>query len=268
VLQENVAQENVAQETNHNFTLLCTYRAKSTSTILYIVVDNLPNLNYFLFNPRYFLLNLYTFTSQIVTILIKVYYTKEIVMKHLLLVTLLLFTFTGCGEADKKTSKASKQQKDKLMLELKAKDEALQKARAETKILQNKILQAEQAQKEAFLKVAKQKEALDKRTATNNKLSPIGIHLEDHKITIDTNKTKQFFQNLGKRFEGKIEKLAKDIKKGFVDQKEAGVHIDESHINIDLNQSKHFLNLWSGKMQSFVKEFNSIAQEAQKQTNK
>lgn len=186
-------------------------------------------------------------------------------MYRLLWISFLLFSLNSCGETDQKEKELAKQQKNALLLKLKAKDEALQKSKQETQRLQKQLLDLAQMQKEAFLKQKQKQEAQGKSAEKENKLSKIGIHLDNNKITIDTNKTKQFFQNLGKQLEGKIGKFAQDIQEGIVHQKEAGVDIDNSHINIDLNQSKHFLNLWGSKMQNFAKEFDNMSKDVNTQ---
>jgi hypothetical protein len=163
-------------------------------------------------------------------------------------------------QKDKATIEA-KAQKDALLAELKAKDLALEKARKETQNAQAKLLAQEQEKKEAFLKEQRQKEKEIKQIAQNEKLSHVGINIDNNKITIDTDKTKDFFKKLGQNFEDKIKKVTQDIEKGIIDQKDAGVKIDHDTINIDLNKTKDFLELWGKKMQGFVKEFDTMAKE-------
>lgn len=194
-------------------------------------------------------------------------------MKHLLFTLLLLFSFSGCGEDEAKakldaklaqeTQNAldAKVQKDALLAELKAKDLALEKARKEAQVAQAKLLEQEQEKKDAFLKEQLQKEKKAKEVAQNKKLSNVGINIDNNKITIDTDKTKSFFENLGKTLETKITKLTKEIETGIIHQDDAGVHIDKNNINIDLNKTKDFLELWGKKMQSFVKDFDTMAKE-------
>ena len=194
-------------------------------------------------------------------------------MRYLLLTLLFIFSLSSCGEEETqkihemkaaqeaKAAVETKAQKDALLAELKAKDVALEKARKETQIAQTKLLAQEQAKKEAFLKEQRQKEKEVKQIAQNEKLSHVGINIDNNKITIDTDKTKAFFKKLGQNFEDKIKKITQDIEKGVIDQKDAGVKIDETHISIDLNKTKDFLELWGKKMQGFVKEFDSMAKE-------
>jgi len=188
-------------------------------------------------------------------------------MQNVLLTFLLLLSLSGCTDdkqqatQDTKIAQESKAEKDALLAELKAKDEALHKARLETKEAQEKLMAQEQAKKEAFLKENVQKEKEAKQTKQNEKLSKVGITIKENTITIDTNKTKDFFENIGKKLGDKLKKITEDIQKGILEEKDAGVKIDETHINIDLNKTKDFLETWGKKMQGFVKEFDTMAKE-------
>ena len=189
-------------------------------------------------------------------------------MRNLLLPTLfILFTLTACDEDKKQAqeqtaiAKAVKAENDVLLAKLKAKEDALQKARLEAKIAKEKLLAEEASKKEAFLKMQAQKEKQNRASQKNDKLSKVGISIENSTITIDTNKTKDFFQNLSKALGNKLKKITTDIEKGMIDQKDAGVKIDETHINIDLNKSKDFLETWGKKMQEYVKDFDAMAKE-------
>ena len=185
-------------------------------------------------------------------------------MQYLILSLVFIFSLSSCGE--KETQKVhntieAKIEKDALLAELKAKDLALEKSRKETQDAQAKLLAQEQARKEAFLQEEHKKEKEAKQVIQNKKLSHAGINIDNNKITIDTDKTKDFFKKLGQNVEDKIKKLTQNIKKGIIDQKDAGVKIDQDTINIDLNKTKGLLEVWGKKMQGFVKEFDTIAKE-------
>jgi len=155
----------------------------------------------------------------------------------------------------------AKSEKDALLAELKAKNIALEKVRKENQEAQAKLLVQEQAKKEAFLKTQLKKEQAKKEITQNKKLSKVGIHVENHTITIDTNKTKDFFKQLGENFGNKIKKITQELNKDVIDQKEVGIHIDENNINIDFNKTKVFLEKWGKKMQGFVREFDAMAKD-------
>ena len=199
-------------------------------------------------------------------------------MKHLLLTTLLLFGLNACGEDEKKLEQQSKQlqeaqaQKESLLAEMKAKDTALAKAREENKMAQEKLLVAEKAQKQALIETQKIKDEAQKHQENegikNTKLAPVGVEVDNHKITIDTQKTKDFFEQLSKTFEKKINKIAQDLEKGTLEEKDAGVKIDDTHINIDLNKTKEYLESWGKKMQDFVQAFDGIEKSMDTESDK
>jgi len=154
-------------------------------------------------------------------------------MRHILLTFFVLFSLTACESAEEKAkaqaehdAKIIKQAREDLMDELKAKEDA-----------------------------TKQADALK-----NAQLSQVGISVHEKEITINPDKAKDFFNNIGKKLEEKIHTLTKDLDKGMVADSNTGIIIDETKINIDLNKTQDFLNTWGEKMQSFVKEIDNIAE--------
>ncbi len=192
-------------------------------------------------------------------------------MRYFLLTLILLFIFSGCNTEsknhaqDKNTLQATQAEKEALLAELKAKDKALQKAREEAKAAKEKLLAEEKARKEAFITKQKEKKEALKQ---NEKLSKVGITVQNNTIIIDTNKTKNFFESVGKNLGEKLKKMTQDLEKGMLNDKNAGVDIDEKHINIDLNKTKDFLEAWGKKMQGFVKEFDDMAKEMDIETER
>lgn len=199
-------------------------------------------------------------------------------MRPILLTLLLLFTISACTDNETQAKHDAKMaqevqqhkrlqaEKNSLLAELKAKDMALEKVREEALVAQAALLAQEKVKKEAFIEEQRQKKRTEKQAVQNEKLSNIGINIDQNKITIDTDKTKDFFQKLTQGFEDKIRKITQDIERGVIDHKDAGVKIDENHIDIDLNKTKDFLELWGKKMQSFVKEFDTMAKEIDSST--
>ena len=115
---------------------------------------------------------------------------------------------------------------------------------------------AQQA-REALLKELKAKEEAQKK---KEHFSKIGIaRTPDGKIIIDTNRTTHYFRSITEQMKAKADKLAADLQKGMVDEKEAGIEINDSRISIDLNKTESFLQKWTKKMEGFVKEMNSVA---------
>lgn len=183
-------------------------------------------------------------------------------MRHLLLTLLLVFTLSGCNdnsqeaEQNAKIAQQTKAENEALLKKLKTQEEALKKAQLET-----------QAVKEALQKKQAEEEKRQAESKQNEKLSKVGINIKEDKIIIDTNKTKDFFQTIGKNIGYKLKKISDDLNQGVIQEKNAGVQIDKTHVNIDINKTKNFLEEWGKKMQGYVKEFDDMAKEMDRETN-
>ena len=91
--------------------------------------------------------------------------------------------------------------------------------------------------------------------------------MEKDSITIDTNKTKEFFNDLNKKWDVQMKKISDDLEKGIIETKEAGVEINEQHIHIDLNKTQNMLEDWGKKIQVFVEEFEDISKDLDNNTS-
>lgn len=151
-------------------------------------------------------------------------------MRHLLLTLLLLLTFSGCQDKEQ-------QQKEQ--------------AKHDAQI-------AQQAKTELLAELEKEKQAQEEK---NNKFSHMGVKMEQGTITIDTNKTKDFLKDLGKRMHIQMKQVSDDLQKGIIDAQGAGVKVNNGNINIDLNKTQTLLDEWSKKIEGYVKEFDKIAKE-------
>lgn len=151
-------------------------------------------------------------------------------MRHLLLTLILLFTFTGCQDKEQ-------QQKEQ--------------AAHDAQI-------AQQARTELLNELEKEKQAQE---AKNNRFSHMGVKMDQGTITIDTNKTKDFLKDLGKRMNVQMKQVSEDMQKGIIDAQGAGVKVNNGNINIDLNKTQTLLDEWSKKIDGYVKEFDEIAKE-------
>lgn len=145
-------------------------------------------------------------------------------MRYLLISLILLLSFAGCENKE-------------------------QQAKHDAKI-------AQQAREALLAELEAKKEPQNKNTS---KLNSMGINMEDGTITIDTNKTKDFFRDLNQKMGEKMKKLSEDLGKGVVENKEAGVEVNEEHIHIDLNKTRDLLMDWGQKIQVFVQEFDEMA---------
>jgi len=161
-------------------------------------------------------------------------------MKQFMLATLVLFALVGCDQKKEDQAahdaKVAQQAREQLLKELKAKEEAQKKA--------------QEAQK------------------TENKLSHFGVTTTpDGKIIIDTNKTKTYFEQFAKKIKEKADKLAKDMQKGMIEEKEAGIEVSQDKIVIDVNKTKGFMESWAKKMETFVKEMDEVAKSIETDLN-
>ena len=158
-------------------------------------------------------------------------------MKQFMLATLVLFALVGCDQKKEDQTahdaKVVQQAREQLLKELKAKEEA-----------QKKALEAQ------------------------NKLSHLGVTTTpDGKIIIDTNKTKTYFEQFAKQMKEKMDKLAKDMQKGMIEEKEAGIEVSQDKIVIDVNKTKGFMESWAKKMETFVKEMDEVAKSIETDLN-
>jgi len=154
-------------------------------------------------------------------------------MRHLLITLILLLSLTGCQDKEKEAQ-----------IQAERDAQIAKKVRAEVQA----EYKAEQLKK-------------DKETKENAKFNKVGINVNDGTITIDTNKTKDFFKQFSKKMEAKMKKISDDLQQGIVDSKEAGINIDNEHVNIDLNKTKTFLEDWAKKIQVFAHEFDNTSKD-------
>ncbi len=149
-------------------------------------------------------------------------------MRHLLMSLILLLSFTGCENKEQ---------------------QAKQQAEHDAKI-------AQQARAALLAELEAKKDFPDNNAS---KLHKMGISMEDGTITIDTNKTKDFFREMNKKMGEQMKKLSDDMEKGVVETKEAGIEINEQYIHIDLNKTQDMLINWGKQIQVFVQEFDAMA---------
>ncbi|WP_309499751.1 hypothetical protein [Sulfurovum sp.] len=152
-------------------------------------------------------------------------------MRHLLIILILLLSFTGC--------------EDKEQL-------AKEQANHDAKI-------AQQARAELLAELEAEKDAKEKE---NTRLNDMGIRMDDGTITIDTNKTKEFIEDLNTKMTTQIKKFSEDMKKGIIDAEESGIEINEKHIYVDLNKTQNLFEDWAQKIQILVEEFGTAAESA------
>ena len=159
-------------------------------------------------------------------------------MRHLLITLILLLSFTGCQNKE---------------------DDAKTQAAHDAKIIA-------QAKAEVHAEVKAKQAHIEAQKNTN--LNQVGIGMHNGTLTIDTNKTKNFFNALNKKMEVQIKKISDDLQKGIIDAKEGGIQMNDERITIDLNKTKTLLEIWGKKIQVFAKEFDNVAKNLDMNTSK
>lgn len=171
-------------------------------------------------------------------------------MHRPIITLMLLLSLNGCQ--DKEHLDAEVQAKYDAQLKEQVKVEVLAELE-EKKVQENNL--AEIKIQEATVVMKETPASMDEKNA---KLNQLGIHMREDSITIDTNKTKEFFNDLSKKLDVQMKKISNDLKKGIIETKEAGVEINNDHIHIDLNKTQNMLQDWGKKIQVFVQEFDEI----------
>ncbi|MDD2451782.1 hypothetical protein [Sulfurovum sp.] len=147
--------------------------------------------------------------------------SKEAPIKTLLLSILLILAFNGCESQSERDARIAQEAREALLAELKAKEEA------------------------------------EKQRESNATLWRLGISKEDGVITIDTNRTKNFFDEMGKQITRQVEAFSEDLDEG----RGAGIETNESQIHIDLHKTGDFLERWGKKMEAFADELEDLSKE-------
>lgn len=168
-------------------------------------------------------------------------------MKNIIIASLILLGLLGC-ESKEEIERAKRAEAFKQELVVKAKKEKeleLQKKRdADIKVEKERL---------AKLQKLKEDEARAKEPSLMNNL---GVSMDDGKLIIDTNKTKNFFSDIGK----KLSTADKELKEGNLTiTKEAGVEITKESMSIDFNKTETFLESFGKKIEIFSKEFDNLS---------
>ncbi len=177
-------------------------------------------------------------------------------MRHLLVSLILLLSLTGCQDKKqldeeaqaKHDTKIAQQARAEVLAELKAGKLQIEKVTQEQALPKDKLHQTLTPTKE-------EQHSLEHKNA---QLNQMGIHMQKDSITIDTNKTKEFFNDLSKKLDLQMKKISDDLEKGIIETKEAGIEVNEKHIHIDFNKTQNILENWAKKIQVFVEEFDEI----------
>jgi len=160
-------------------------------------------------------------------------------MKRIIFACLLVGLMAGCE------SKEDKEQARQAEL---FKQEQIQKAEKEAAA---KAL----AEQEASKRAAEEARLAEERAKNPSMMNKMGVTMQDGKLIIDTNKTKEFFGTLEKNLDG----IDRELQKGNLTvMKPAGIEVTQEKVSVDLNKSKSFFDSWGKQMEFFAKEFDKM----------
>lgn len=157
-------------------------------------------------------------------------------MRHVIISFIVLFILVGC-ESKEEIAKAK---------------EAILYKEAQEKLLKDIEIAKEKKLKEELLARQKALEEVNQSTLTK-----AGITMDNGKLTIDTNRAKDFFSELSDSFMAKSKKIDQELKDGnLTSTKDMGLEISNNSFSMDFNKTKGFLERWGKKIDSFSKEIN------------
>lgn len=92
----------------------------------------------------------------------------------------------------------------------------------------------------------------------NDLLKKMGFDFNGEKVTIDMNKTTQFFERMEIEMHGKADELERKIGQADINfTKGIGIDITEDRIGIDLNQTRNMLQQLNSLVKDIVLDINS-----------
>jgi len=97
----------------------------------------------------------------------------------------------------------------------------------------------------------------------------IGFDAKDGVISLDTNKTKGYFKELGENIKDTSKALSKDIKENTLKvTKEIGIEMDKNgSLKIDPNKTKSFMEDMGDKMENIVNDVDSFTRTLTQEKN-
>lgn len=165
-----------------------------------------------------------------------------------LLIILILLSLTACDNTKEEQARQEAEMVKKIRAEMLADFEAQQKAQREA--FEKRLLEIKEANKTQPTPTPPKEES---------KLTKMGIDITEDSISIDTNKTKKYINEVSNDIDKKIKEIGDDLAKGVIKTKEAGIDINEKHIHIDLNKTQNLIEDWGKKVQGFVQQFDEMA---------
>ncbi len=103
-----------------------------------------------------------------------------------------------------------------------------------------------------------QKLSIDKnQTIEETIFQKMGLEFKNERITIDLNKTNNFFSNMEKRVDEKAKDIEKKIQNIDINiTRDTGVEISDDRVSIDLNSTKNLLNDISDLFGDIISDIN------------
>ncbi len=98
----------------------------------------------------------------------------------------------------------------------------------------------------------------DKSNSTNDLLKSMGFDFNEKKISIDFNKTDNFFHKIEIEMHGKVEKIERKIKNSEINlTKDIGIEFTKDKIGIDLNKTRNMLQGINSLIKDIVLDINN-----------
>jgi len=97
------------------------------------------------------------------------------------------------------------------------------------------------------------KKGAEKETALMKKM---GLQVRDGQIILDTEKSKRFFESLGRSIKENIHQGVKKAEEKMPSGEDLGIHVDDKKVVIDLNRTKNFMKEWVETMEVLGRELN------------
>lgn len=93
-------------------------------------------------------------------------------------------------------------------------------------------------------------------TGQTELMKKMGLQVEDGRIILDTEKSKNFFESLGRSIEKNIHQGVKKAEKHVPSGEEIGIKVEDKKVVIDLNKTRNFMKAWVETMEVLGRELN------------
>jgi len=96
----------------------------------------------------------------------------------------------------------------------------------------------------------------------------IGFSSKDGIVSIDTNKAKNYFSDLGNNIKNKSKQLSVELKsKTLKITKDIGIELDKGSLSIDLNKTKEFADRVGKNIKIFTNDINDFTKKLKAEIN-